>query len=201
LALARTWSLHLSFFSRVSLYFLSFFIEFRSTFLTPLHRHSAIISTQTALEVEPSNNDWKLLLAEVYEALGETQKAIDLTNEVNRTTKALDAQVQPQPFYRKRQKDGGAGKGKPKVPKKRAGGEKGNGADVDLGDDMSLVAHSYKSLQRLADDDPASLAAKERMEIQENRELWNKMRELIGMISDHVKRVSGAMNIQCLLIF
>ncbi|KAI9357693.1 hypothetical protein DFJ73DRAFT_820836 [Zopfochytrium polystomum] len=143
--------------------------------------HDAAELYTSALEVEPQNNDWKLQLAEVYNALGETEKSTKLTDEVNKAAVSQAvSEYEPSPYHRRKLSKAGVRFGR--RPRAEYKGKEHAGRD----DDALVVAPKTR---RVPEEDPAAIVAQERETLRDNSELWTRMLGLAEFMHDHIKRV------------
>ncbi|KAJ3199038.1 General transcription factor IIIC, polypeptide 3, partial [Entophlyctis luteolus] len=169
---------------------------------------------KSAIEVNPKEYDWQLQLAEIYEALGEPEKAKATINEVNELTrKDLSSEVLKQKPRRKPQAS------RPQeytVPTHTDESEAPNDADdddMDIDDDYDTVTGAGSSLLKpvrrknraavvrgdavaeAATVDKAVMLASLRVAVSEHREWYARMTALEDKLDEPVKRYAMALTI------
>ncbi|KAJ3380278.1 transcription factor TFIIIC subunit tfc4 [Entophlyctis sp. JEL0112] len=155
---------------------------------------------KSAIEVNPKEYDWQLQLAEIYEALGEPEKAKATINEVNELTrKDLSSEVLKQKPRRKPQAS------RPQeytVPTHTDESEAPNDADdddMDIDDDYSSLLKPVRRKNRAAvvrgdavaeaaTVDKAVMLASLRVAVSEHREWYARMTALEDKLDEPVKR-------------
>ncbi|KAJ3251814.1 transcription factor TFIIIC subunit tfc4 [Chytriomyces hyalinus] len=166
---------------------------------------------KAAIEVEPREYDWQLQLAEIYEALGETEKANEIVDEVNERTRAdaADSTVRT-PRRRKgplatQSTSGSIQFQTPRYEKSMAYpfDEEGEESDDDEGfnengeggEHAEALPGFLKTIKsdKAAREDKAVLLAAERLAIAENREWYGKLLILGDKLAEPVKRYAMAL--------
>ncbi|KAJ3316929.1 transcription factor TFIIIC subunit tfc4 [Blyttiomyces sp. JEL0837] len=158
---------------------------------------SAVELYLAAIDVETENTDWKLQLAEVYEALGEEEKAKNLLEEVNHISKTENEKAMLiQPRARRSRAVASITTSPAQQPRRRGkGGSRGRGKRGAGNEEDSerigamLVPGSEVSLRRRITEDKAIAIAEERLRIRENHELWERMKTLMDRLHEYVRRV------------
>ncbi|KAI8841874.1 hypothetical protein BJ741DRAFT_593510 [Chytriomyces cf. hyalinus JEL632] len=161
---------------------------------------------KAAIEVEPREYDWQLQLAEIYEALGEMEKANEIVEEVNERTRAdaADSTVRA-PRRRKgplatQSATGSIQFQTPRYEKpmtypfdeegEESDDDEGFNENGDGGEQAEALPGFLKTIKsdKTAREDKAVLLAAERLAIAENREWYGKLLILGDKLVEPVKR-------------
>ncbi|KAJ3010314.1 UNVERIFIED_CONTAM: transcription factor TFIIIC subunit tfc4 [Siphonaria sp. JEL0065] len=163
-----------------------------------------------AIEVEPREYDWQLQLAEIYEALGDSNRAAAIVDEVNERTKADVLGSSRKPRSRKRRasqynqlpqqpQDGPLDGGSTSVTYEAPA----YGSDEEYSDDEGGAGYDQeasgsgaaggpqgflKPRPNRIHQDKAVILAAERLAIAENKEWYAKMLSLEAKLNEVVKR-------------
>ncbi|KAI8615732.1 hypothetical protein BC830DRAFT_1121194 [Chytriomyces sp. MP71] len=152
---------------------------------------------KAAIEVEPREYDWQFQLAEIYEALGEVEKANAIVDEVNDLTRADAADSTSK--MPKRRRTASSRAAQQDTPTTSAFQTPIYGdpvpAEYDSEEDMGMQTgpsapgfFKPRSKPNNVIQDKAVMLAQERLAIAENKEWYNKLLYLGEKINEPVKR-------------
>ncbi|KAJ3290235.1 transcription factor TFIIIC subunit tfc4 [Rhizoclosmatium sp. JEL0117] len=152
---------------------------------------------RSAIEVEPRQYDWQLQLAEIYEALGESDRATAIVNQVNELTKEDFLGSALRPMNRKHRAT------KHTIPRTN---ETDYQEEPEYSDDEATAETETEPRENVQGflkprnpthtQDKAVLLAAERLAISEHREWYAKMLSLELKLSEPVKRADFVRNIE-----
>ncbi|KAI9346166.1 hypothetical protein BDR26DRAFT_916604 [Obelidium mucronatum] len=162
---------------------------------------------KSAIEVDPREYDWQLQLAEIYEALGDPARAVEIVNQVNELTKedVLETARKPRNHRRRasnnptqqtqsqKQSQDSVGT----VDESVAYGSDSDEYSEENGNGMQSESTQASNVQgflkprksnRGIQEDRAVFLAAERLAISETKEWFNKMLSLEAKVGEVVKR-------------